>query len=76
MQSQNYWERLIAQPLYSLEQQRERYLAIYVWKMLAGISSAIEEKNGPDIKTVYGATRGQTCVIPRANYQALVGVGS
>lgn len=33
----NYWERLKHLRLYSLQRRRERYIAIYVWKILEGM---------------------------------------
>ena len=37
MQNLDYWERLKALNLYSLERRRERYTIIYVWKILEGL---------------------------------------
>ena len=34
METLNYWERLAALNLYSLQRRRDRYDAIYIWKML------------------------------------------
>ena len=33
----NYWERLKLLKLYSLQRRRERYIIIYVWKMICGL---------------------------------------
>ena len=33
----DYWEQLDALRLYSLERRRERYIAIYVWKVMEGL---------------------------------------
>ena len=36
MQAYDYWEQLKILKQYSLERRRERYIAIYVWKVLEG----------------------------------------
>ena len=33
----NYWERLKTLKLYSIERRRERYVIIYMWKILEGL---------------------------------------
>ena len=37
MENLDYWGRLKALKLYSLQRRRERYIIIYVWKMLEGL---------------------------------------
>ena len=36
MQGLNYWEQLGELKLYSLEHRQERYVAIYIWRILEG----------------------------------------
>ena len=47
----NYWERLVLLKLYSLQRRRERYIMIYVWKILEGLvpnmASPITTTNSP-----------------------------
>lgn len=65
----DYWGRLRVLALYSLERRRERYLIIYVWKILRGLvpnldgASAIKEKFSP--------RRGRLCEQGRVNNRAL-----
>ena len=40
----NYWERLKALDLYSLERRRERYVIIYIWKIKMGLTPNINGK--------------------------------
>ena len=56
-----YWERLDALNLYSLERRRERYIIIYVWKIIRGIVPNVEGAN--QIKTATGRN-GRHCEIP------------
>ena len=45
MNDKNYWERLKALNLYSLERRRERYIVIYVWKIVNGKVPNIDSRN-------------------------------
>ena len=45
MEEMNYWERLHALKLNSLERRRERYMIIYTWKILNGLAPNIEGRN-------------------------------
>ena len=65
VQNMSYWEQLSALRLYSLQRRRERYIAIYVWKVLEGlvpnissvdISSAITAKENQRL--------GRRCKVP------------
>ena len=62
LQDLSYWEQLKELNVYSLERRRERYIAIYVWRILEG--------NAPNISTNQGITgqcharRGRTCIVP------------
>ena len=62
MQELNYWKQLKHLQLYSLERRRERYIAIYVWRIIEG--------NAPNISSSYGVTaddnlrRGRICKVP------------
>ena len=59
IQHMNYWERLRHLNLYSLQRRRERYLVIYVWKIL--------EKMVPDVglQINHHQRRGRLCYIRR-----------
>ena len=70
MDNKNYWERLKALQLYSLERRRERYLIIYTWKMINTIVPNIKGKN--EIRTRrYSERLGLMCEIPKLNHQAM-----
>ena len=42
----SYWQQLKSLRLYSLERRRERYLIIYVWKILEGLVPNISDSHG------------------------------
>ena len=63
-QRSDYWERLSALRLYSLERRRERYRIIYIWKILEGIVPNIPS-NQNFIRSITSAKNGRSCVIPR-----------
>lgn len=62
LQPLNYWERLEHLQMYSLERRRERYLIIYIWKIINGIVPNIDSRNA--ITTMENPRRGLLCKIP------------
>ena len=71
----NYWERLENLGLYSLERRRERYMIIYIWKLINGLVCDTAQ-SGQLIETYSHARRGILCRIPplrraRASVQTL-----
>lgn len=56
MDALNYWDRLVALNLYSLQRRRERYDAIYVWKI-------IENK----VPNISGGTNRQISIVSSAD---------
>ena len=58
MSNMNYWQQLSALKLYSLERRRERYIAIYIWKVI----ETIVPNFGLKIKS--SSRRGRQCEIP------------
>jgi len=60
----NYWERLKILKLYSIERRRERYIIIYVWKMINNMvpNIGIQVKNHPRL--------GIQCLIRRISPRA------
>ena len=63
MNDLNYWQRLERLGLYSLERRRERYIIIYVWKIIHRIVPNIEGRN--KIQTHTNERLGLKCNIPR-----------
>ena len=59
MSSLDYWEQLDRLNLYFLERRRERYIAIYVWKVMEGMV--------PNFGVDIGCNRrtGRYCIIPK-----------
>ena len=55
----NYWERLSYLRLYLLERRRERYMIMYIWKMITGLVSSIV------IPTKHQQQHGRSCEIRR-----------
>ena len=58
----NYWERLNAYKLYSLQRRRERYRILYVWKILEKIVPNVGE-NG--IRSRSSTRHGRFCIVPK-----------
>ena len=58
-QHMDYWERLHHLHLYSLQRRRERYIIIYVWKILEGLVPNVE------IKVNQHPRKGRLCYIKR-----------
>ena len=62
MRELSYWQRLERLKLYSLERRRERYLIIYVWKVIQELAPNFEGRDR--IRTEESARRGRLCVVP------------
>ena len=60
----NYWETLNHLNMYSLERRRERYIIMYVWKIIEGLVPNVSASVNRQI-TVHQSLRfGRKCVIP------------
>ena len=59
----SYWDQLSHLKVYSLERRRERYIAIYVWKILEGLVPNISADESAIIAT-WHQRRGRTCQVP------------
>ena len=62
VESLNYWERLEALKLYSLERRRERYMAIYIWKIIVGLVPNLDGTR--KVVVLHSDRRGRTCRVP------------
>ena len=62
----NYWQRISALKLYSLERRRERYCILYVYKAIHGMVPNINGK----IKTKVNLRLGLLCDIGKVNFRA------
>ena len=62
MQNMNYWQRLKHLKMYSLERRRERYIIIYIWKIINGLVPNLN--NAHTIKTANRGRRGLMCIVP------------
>ena len=65
-----YWSRIQTLSLYSLERRRERYLILYVFKIMKGIVPNFMENN-LKITFDYRGRRGLLCNIPIINRSAM-----
>ena len=65
----NYWERLKALKLYSLERRRERYLIVYTYKIITGVSPNFENQRFK-LNIVANERRGRSIDIPPINTSA------
>ena len=68
MSQVNYWDQLSSLRLYSIQRRQERYVAIYMWKIIEGLV--------PDFGvTITHSTRhGRYCVVPHVKSSAPVRV--
>ena len=72
MQNLNYWECLPRLKLYSLERRTERYMLIYIWKVLRNLVPNVGDP-GIKIRFVTGSSRSEEmCRIPPLNNRAPV----
>ena len=64
LQNYNYWERLKKLSLYSLQRRRERYVIIYVWKIIQGLAPNFQRED-LRIRTHGEESRlGRRCQLP------------
>ena len=68
MQYLSYWEQLQDLKLYSLERRRERYIIIYIWKILEGFVPNFSDNHG--IVSLWSPRRGRSCQVPHISAQA------
>ena len=61
----SYWDQLSDLKLYSSQRRRERYIALYTWKILEGIGQNISAVTG--INAVWYPVRGRECKVPRVS---------
>ena len=67
----SYWEQLNYLRLYSLERRRERYMIIYIWKILEGFVPNISDLVGHDkISAKWHPRRGRECILPPISRRA------
>lgn len=71
----SYWERLKALDLYSLERRRERYLILYVFKIIQNVTPNFDSAKF-EIKCTFSQRRGRICTIPPINNRATGNVKS
>ena len=70
MQQLSYWDQLSALSLYSLERRRERYIVLYVWRILEGLTPNFSEPNAGGISATWNACRGRLCKVPAVSRRA------
>ena len=68
MQGLNYWEQLGELKLYSLERHRERYIAIYTWRILEG---HVPHFDMTPVSFQWHPRRGREGLVPRVSGTAL-----
>ena len=64
LQNIDYWDRLKFLKLYSLERRRERYIVIYIWKILENLVPNICTKEEQKVYAYNNARLGRLCHIP------------
>ena len=65
----NYWDQLSALRLYSLQRRRERYIAIYTWKILEGHAPNIASGEA-SLAAKWHPRRGRECAVPKVQNTA------
>ena len=65
----SYWDRLSKLCLYSLQRRRERYISIYVWKILEGFAPNISSGDSA-IRARWNKRLGRRCSVPPIKTQA------
>ena len=71
----NYWERLTKLKMYSQERRMERYRAIYVWKILEGISpncgieESFSDRRGREVKVPFIRGKSPVQAIREKSFQ-------
>ena len=71
MANLSYWEQLSTLGLYSLQRRRERYIAIYTWKILESHVPNIGSGEA-SLSAKWHQRRGRECVVPKVNSSAPV----
>ena len=66
MRDLNYWDRLERLNLYSMERRRDRYIVIYVFKIITNLVPNISSDENRIITKVH-PRRGKLCLIPQYN---------
>ena len=70
IQTLSYWDQLKELKLYSLERRRERYIVIYIWRILEGSAPNISNA----ITSQWHARRGRMCEVPQISSRATIHV--
>ena len=61
MASLDYWDQLKALKMVSLQRRRERYICMYVWKVLEGLVPNF------GLQSTHSMRRGRNCIVPAVN---------
>ena len=64
MRKYDYWQRLEALLLFSIERRRERYIIIYIWKMIQGIVTMVYGQNGSQLVVMHSERWGRLVKVP------------
>ena len=74
VQHLTYWQQLQKLSMYSLERRRDRYMAIYVWRILEGQVPNFADPNNGGIRALWHARRGRSCAVPVVSCQAAASI--
>ena len=74
MDDLNYWQRLEVLNMYSLERRRERFLIIYMWRVVNGLSPEIEGSQETELRVLDGGQRGKRCELPKTDKRSQLAV--
>ena len=64
LQHLSYWQQLKELKMYSLERRRERYIIIYIWRIMEGQVPNVSLSNHEGINYVWHPRRGRNCIVP------------
>ena len=67
IQHLSYWKQLKELRMYSLERRRERYIIIYIWRIMEQQIPNFSQSDQAGIQTVWHQRRGRSCKVPAVN---------
>ena len=67
VQQLSYWQQLRELSMYSLERRRERYMILYVWRIMENQAPNFSHPDEGGIQSAWHPRRGRNCIIPTFN---------
>ena len=67
LQHLSYWQQLKELKMYSLERRRERYIILYIWRIMEGQVPNVSHSDNAGIRFIWHPRRGRNCLVPLVN---------